>query len=38
MRDIVVFSGSAHPELAARLCRSLQVPLSASKTTRFSND
>src|SRR5512141_2465261 len=38
MRDIVVFTGSAHPELAERICDEIGVPLAASKTTRFSND
>ncbi len=38
MREIVVFSGSAHPELAQRICGALRVPLSPSATTRFSND
>jgi ribose-phosphate pyrophosphokinase len=38
MRDIVVFTGSAHPELAERICGAIGVPLAASKTTRFSND
>jgi ribose-phosphate pyrophosphokinase len=38
MRKIVVFSGSAHPELARAICRRLRVRLSRSTTTRFSND
>ncbi len=38
MRDIVVFSGSAHEQLARRVCSELGVPLSRSVTTRFSND
>ncbi|MET4078837.1 ribose-phosphate pyrophosphokinase [Janibacter sp. UYMM211] len=38
MREIVVFSGSAHRELAERICDQLGVPLSPSRTTRFSND
>jgi ribose-phosphate pyrophosphokinase len=38
MRDIVVFSGSAHRELAARICAALAVPLSPAHTSRFSND
>jgi ribose-phosphate pyrophosphokinase len=36
--EITVFSGSAHPEFAAEMCEILGVPLSASRTTRFSND
>jgi len=38
MRDIVVFSGSAHRELAAHICAELSVPLSPAETSRFSND
>ncbi len=38
MREIVVFSGSAHDGLARRICSELGVPLSPSQTTRFSND
>ena len=37
-RDIVVFSGSAHRELAAEMCVDLKVPLSPHTTRRFSND
>ncbi len=38
LREIVVFSGSAHRKLARRICSRLGVPLSPSKTSRFSND
>ena len=38
MRDIAVFSGSAHPELAAEVCAHLGLPLSPVRTTRFAND
>lgn len=38
MNRIVVFSGHAHPDLAKGLCRRLEVPLSPSATTTFSND
>ena len=38
MNKIVVFSGSAHPDLARGLCRRLKVPLSRSTTSTFSND
>ena len=38
MRDIVVFTGSAHPALAASICNELGVPLSHADITRFSND
>jgi len=36
--NIVVFSGSAHPELAAAICRRLKLKLSPSDISRFSND
>ncbi|XVV10722.1 ribose-phosphate diphosphokinase [Actinoplanes sp. CA-131856] len=38
MRDIAVFSGSAHTELAAEICHHLGVPLLPTKTSRFAND
>jgi ribose-phosphate pyrophosphokinase len=38
VRDMTIFSGSAHPELAAAICRQLGVPLSPSRLTRFTND
>lgn len=38
MREVVVFSGSAHPGLAHAICDELDVPLSESVVTRFSND
>ncbi|MEO3974850.1 ribose-phosphate pyrophosphokinase [Streptomyces sp. CAU 1734] len=38
MRDIAVFSGSAHPELASEVCAHLGVPLSPSRVARFAND
>jgi ribose-phosphate pyrophosphokinase len=38
VRDIAVFSGSAHPELAAEICLHLGVPLLPAKTSRFAND
>jgi ribose-phosphate pyrophosphokinase len=33
-----VFSGSAHPDLAAEICDNLGIPVSPSLTQRFSND
>jgi len=36
--DITIFSGSAHPEFARRMCDILGVGLSPSTTDRFSND
>jgi ribose-phosphate pyrophosphokinase len=38
MREIVVFSGSAHPELAHRICERMGVQLSETEISRFSND
>ena len=38
LRDITVFSGSAHPEFAQEMCEILGIELSPSRTTRFSND
>jgi ribose-phosphate pyrophosphokinase len=38
MKSIVVFSGSAHVELARSICRHLKVRLTPSTTSRFSND
>jgi ribose-phosphate pyrophosphokinase len=38
MRDVVVFTGSAHPELAHRICDQLGVTLSDTAISRFSND
>ena len=38
MRRIVVFSGTAHHELAADICRRLRRPLSRAVISRFSND
>ncbi|MEV6343830.1 ribose-phosphate pyrophosphokinase [Actinoplanes sp. NPDC051851] len=38
MRDIAVFTGSAHPELAAEICEHLDVPLLPTRISRFAND
>jgi ribose-phosphate pyrophosphokinase len=38
MRDITVFSGSAHPELAEEICEHLDVPLHPVRVNRFAND
>lgn len=38
MGEIVVFSGSGHPDLAAEVCELLDTPLAASSRQRFSND
>ncbi|GGL91581.1 ribose-phosphate diphosphokinase [Nakamurella endophytica] len=38
MRDIAVFSGSAHPRLAAEVCAYLDTPLLPVRVQRFAND
>jgi ribose-phosphate pyrophosphokinase len=38
VRDIVVFSGSAHPALSAEICADLGVPLRPVRLSRFAND
>lgn len=38
MQGIAIFSGSAHPELAAAVCTHLDVPLYKAEIRRFSND
>ena len=38
MREIVVFSGSAHTDLAEKICADLGVELSPVEIHRFSND
>ncbi len=38
LREIVVFSGSAHRPFASAVCESLGVELSSVELTRFSND
>ncbi|MBN1640699.1 MAG: ribose-phosphate pyrophosphokinase [Anaerolineae bacterium] len=38
MRNIRIFSGSAHRELAQEICDSIGVPLLPSVTRHFSND
>jgi ribose-phosphate pyrophosphokinase len=38
VREIVVFSGSAHRPLAGSICEELGVELSSVELTRFSND
>jgi ribose-phosphate pyrophosphokinase len=38
VRDIAVFTGSAHPELAAEICEHLGVPLLPTRVSRFAND
>lgn len=38
MREMAIFSGTAHPELAGAICHHLEVQLSPSRCTRFTND
>ncbi len=38
MREVVVFTGGAHPALAEAICENLGVPLSPVDIRRFSND
>jgi ribose-phosphate pyrophosphokinase len=38
VKDIVVFGGTAHPELTAEVCGSLGIGQSASALSRFAND
>ena len=38
VNDVVVFSASAHPALAQRICAHLGVELSPTDIRRFSND
>jgi ribose-phosphate pyrophosphokinase len=37
-RDIKIFSGSAHPELAKAICSHIGLPLGRSSVIRFSNE
>ena len=38
MREIAVFSGTAHPSLAEQICAQLGVALQPSRLLRFAND
>jgi ribose-phosphate pyrophosphokinase len=38
VREIAVFSGSAHPDLAAEICAALGEPLLPVRLRRFAND
>ncbi|MPZ16631.1 MAG: ribose-phosphate diphosphokinase [Luteitalea sp.] len=38
MRELAVFSGSAHPELAREICAHLDTPLLPVRVQRFAND
>jgi len=37
LRELKIFSGSAHPQFAENICMNLGIPLSASKLFRFSD-
>jgi ribose-phosphate pyrophosphokinase len=38
LRDVAIFSGAAHPDLAAEICDCLGTPLQPASIGRFSND
>lgn len=38
MKNVAVFSGSAHPELALEICQHLGQPLNPVRVQRFAND
>src|SRR5205807_3720517 len=38
LSEIAVFSGSAHPLLAAEICSCLDIPLQPSQKERYAND
>src|SRR5215470_19638888 len=38
LNEIAVFSGSAHPLLAAEICSNLGVPLLPAQVERYAND
>jgi ribose-phosphate pyrophosphokinase len=38
VRNIAIFSGSAHRDLAAEICEHLDVPLRPVRVSRFAND
>ncbi len=37
-RELKIFSGSSHPELAKAICEYNEIPLGASETIKFSNE
>ena len=37
LRELKIFSGSAHPQFAENICMNLGIPLSSSKLFRFSD-
>jgi ribose-phosphate pyrophosphokinase len=38
VRDIAIFSGTAHPDLAGEMCAHLDLPLRPVRVSRFAND
>jgi ribose-phosphate pyrophosphokinase len=36
--DLAIFTGNAHPELAAKICAYLKVPLGKAEVFKFTND
>ena len=38
IRDLKVFSGSSHPELAKAICEYNEIPLGTAEIIRFSNE
>ena len=38
VRDLKVFSGSSHPELAKAICEYNEIPLGSAEIIRFSNE
>lgn len=38
MRDLKIFSGSSHPDLAKAICEYNEIPLGSSQILRFSNE
>jgi ribose-phosphate pyrophosphokinase len=38
VQELAIFSGTAHPDLAAKICEHLDVPLHPSRLERFAND
>ena len=38
VRDIAIFSGTAHPDLAEEICAHLDLPLHPARVQRFAND
>ncbi len=37
MKELKIFTGTAHPDFAKRICDALKAPLAAAKLFRFSD-